>query len=191
MKSAYSCSSQNHLTWASICGDWAFVCLFVGSSCANNGWHRSHLRQSHVKRQEYQSRELWRNILKWACERLFEDIFSALELWGVIARTQYSLLDEVQSRPWCRRSSMRWRRRWRRRRRTPWSWRRRCFEWENIYCVAGQWPPLKYKWKLFTVDTLCLTNYTNHFGASLNVKTSSFEKPFEGHFSRNLNTNKS
>ena len=62
-------------------------------------------------------------------------------------------------------------------------WRRRCFEWENIYCVAGQWPPLKYKWKLFTVDTLCLKHYTNHFGASLNVKTSSFEKPFEGHFS--------
>lgn len=60
----------------------------------------------------------------WACERLFEDIFSALELWGVIARTHYSLLDEVQSGPWCRRSSMRWRRRWRRRRRTPWSWRR-------------------------------------------------------------------
>ena len=62
-------------------------------------------------------------------------------------------------------------------------WRRICFEWENIYCVAGQWPPLKYKWKLFTVDTLCLKHYTNQFGASLNVKTSSFEKPFEGHFS--------
>ena len=161
--------------------------LFVGSSCANNDWHRSHLRQSHVKRQESGTLKKHFEVSLWAAFwRYFicsgavgrdspDPIFTAGRgpFSTMVQKIKYEMEEKMKEE---KKDTLELKE-------VVTRWRRRCFEWENIYCVAGQWPPLKYKWKLFTVDTLCLKHYTNHFGASLNVKTSSFEKPFEGHFS--------